>query len=136
MIIDVKTKFYNIIKDLGYTIYDNPYTIDGERRQLPYCQIRTNNIKRTMFQKNFINAVEFKVDMWSKYSGEKEILEMEKKIAGSLQKLYELDPVVFVTEKSFKILDDKSTGAVMKHAIAVYDIALEGKETNDGNTNN
>ena len=136
MIIDVKTKFYNIIKDLGYTIYDNPYTIDGQRRHLPYCQIRTNNIKRAMFQQNFINAVEFKVDMWSKYSGEKEILEMEKKIAGSLEKLYELDPVVFVIEKSFKILDDKSTGAVMKHAIAVYDIALEGKETNDGNTNN
>ena len=50
MIIDVKTKFYNIIKDLGYTIYDNPYTIDGQRRHLPYCQIKTNNIKRTMFQ--------------------------------------------------------------------------------------
>ena len=136
MIIDVKTKFYNIIKDLGCAIYDNPYAIDGERRHLPYCQIRTNNIKRTMFQQNFINAVEFKVDMWSKYSGEKEILEMEKKIAESLEKLYELDPVVFVIEKSFRILDDKSTGAVMKHAIAVYDIALEGKETNDGNTNN
>ena len=63
MIIDVKTKFYNIIKDLGYTIYDNPYTIDGKRRHLPYCQIRTNNIKRAMFQQNFINTVEFKVDI-------------------------------------------------------------------------
>lgn len=133
MVEELKTKFYSIIEGLGYTVYDNPYLIEGRNRNLPYVQIRTQNINRVVYHTSFVNAVQFKIDFWSKYSGEKEMLDMEQKVADALSQLYELDSVVFVAETRFQILDDKSTGTVMKHGIGIYQVALAGKETEDGN---
>lgn len=128
MIQELKTKIYSLLSDLGYQTYDNPYTIEIKNRKLPYVQIRTADVNRLPFRGCFMNAVEFKIDVWSKYNGEKEVLEIENQVAAIAQQLYELDYVSFVSEKSCQILDDKTTGPVLKHMIMTWEIVLQGKE--------
>lgn len=128
MVQELKTKFYSLLNELGYQTYDNPYTIEIKNRKLPYIQIRTADIERINRRDSFLNAVQFKIDVWSKYPGEKEVLEIEQKIATAAKGLYDLDAVVFISEKSCYIIDDKSLGPVMKHMVLTWDVVLQGQE--------
>ena len=121
MLANLKSQFYSLIKGLGYNITDNA----EYKEQFPWLMLRTNGY-RTMnsFNVNISSAV-LVLDIFSTYSGEKEIIEIVENIGEHLKELQDNNPdIMFAYQKSLKILDDKSTGPVRKHGVAVYEFLL------------
>lgn len=121
MLANLKTQFYSLIKGLGYNITDNA----EYKEQFPWLMLRTNGY-RTMnsFNVNISSAV-LVLDIFSTYSGEKEIIEIVEDIGAHLKELQDNNPeVMFAYQKTMKILDDKSTGPVRKHGVVVYEFLL------------
>ena len=121
MLANLKSQFYSLIKGLGYNITDNA----EYKEQFPWLMLRTNGY-RTMnsFNVNISSAV-LVLDIFSSYSGEKEIIEIVENIGEHLKELQDNNPdIMFAYQKSLKILDDKSTGPVRKHGVVVYEFLL------------
>ena len=121
MLANLKSQFYSLIKGLGYNITDNA----EYKEQFPWLMLRTNGY-RTMnsFNVNISSAV-LVLDIFSTYSGEKEIIEIVEHIGEHLKELQDNNPdIMFAYQKSLKILDDKSTGPVRKHGVVVYEFLL------------
>lgn len=121
MLANLKSQFYSLIKGLGYNITDNA----EYKEQFPWLMLRTNGY-RTMnsFNVNISSAV-LVLDIFSTYSGEKEIIEIVENIGGHLKELQDNNPdIMFAYQKTLKILDDKSTGPVRKHGVVVYEFLL------------
>ena len=121
MLAKLKSQFYSLIKGLGYNITDNA----EYKEQFPWLMLRTNGY-RTMnsFNVNISSAV-LVLDIFSTYSGEKEIIEIVDNIGEHLKELQDNNPeVMFAYQKTMKILDDKSTGPVRKHGVVVYEFLL------------
>lgn len=121
MLAKLKSQFYSLIKGLGYNITDNA----EYKEQFPWLMLRTNGY-RTMnsFNVNISSAV-LVLDIFSTYSGEKEIIEIVENISEHLKELQDNNPdIMFAYQKSLKILDDKSTGPVRKHGVVVYEFLL------------
>lgn len=121
MLANLKSQFYSLIKGLGYNITDNA----EYKEQFPWLMLRTNGY-RTMnsFNVNISSAV-LVLDIFSTYSGEKEIIEIVENIGEHLKELQDNNPdIMFAYQKSLKILDDKSTGPVRKHGVVVYEFLL------------
>ena len=76
MLANLKSQFYSLIKGLGYNITDNA----EYKEQFPWLMLRTNGY-RTMnsFNVNISSAV-LVLDIFSTYSGEKEIIEIVENI--------------------------------------------------------
>lgn len=121
MLANLKSQFYSLIKGLGYNITDNA----EYKEQFPWLMLRTNGY-RTMnsFNVNISSAV-LVLDIFSTYSGEKEIIEIVENIGEHIKELQDNNPdIMFAYQKSLKILDDKSTGPVRKHGVVVYEFLL------------
>ena len=121
MLAKLKSQFYSLIKGLGYNITDNA----EYKEQFPWLMLRTNGY-RTMnsFNVNISSAV-LVLDIFSTYSGEKEIIEIVDNIGEHLKELQDNNPeVMFAYQKTMKILDDKSTGPVRKHGVVIYEFLL------------
>lgn len=121
MLANLKSQFYSLIKGLGYNITDNA----EYKEQFPWLMLRTNGY-RTMnsFNVNISSAV-LVLDIFSTYSGEKEIIEIVENIGEHLKELQDNNPdIMFAYQKTLKILDDKSTGPVRKHGIVTYEFLL------------
>lgn len=121
MLAKLKSQFYSLIKGLGYNITDNA----EYKEQFPWLMLRTNGY-RTMnsFNVNISSAI-LVLDIFSTYSGEKEIIEIVENIGEHLKELQDNNPdIMFAYQKSLKILDDKSTGPVRKHGVVVYEFLL------------
>ena len=121
MLANLKSQFYSLIKGLGYNITDNA----EYKEQFPWLMLRTNGY-RTMnsFNVNISSAV-LVLDIFSTYSGEKEIIEIVENIGEHLKELQDNNPdIMFAYQKTLKILDDKSTGPVRKHGVVVYEFLL------------
>lgn len=121
MLANLKTQFYSLIKGLGYNITDNA----EYKEQFPWLMLRTNGY-RTMnsFNVNISSAV-LVLDIFSAYSGEKEIIEIVENIGEHLKELQDNNPdIMFAYQKTLKILDDKSTGPVRKHGVVIYEFLL------------
>ena len=126
MLTKIKTKLYDILStDLSYNVMDNPY--ENQERTFPYVMLTLGNVVRDILKNNaFQNKIRFKIDIFSDYDGEKEVLEMEQAIFEKINKLYDIPEVTYVRESSFKIIDDKSTGTVKKHGVIQYTIITSG----------
>lgn len=123
MINKIKVKLFDILsKDLGYNVVDNPER--GEN--FPCVFLKLGNTTRDIFRNNFRFQIKFKIDIFSNYDGEKEILEMESAIFDAIQSLYEIDGVTYVRQSDFRILDDKSTSVMRKHGIITLSIVSTG----------
>ena len=121
MLANLKSQFYSLIKGLGYNITDNA----EYKEQFPWLMLRTNGY-RTMnsFNVNISSAV-LVLDIFSTYSGEKEIIEIVENIGEHLKELQDNNPdIMFAYQKTLKILDDKSTGPVRKHGVVTYAFLL------------
>lgn len=137
MINKIKVKLFDILsKDLGYNVVDNPER--GE--SFPCVFLKLGNTTRDIFRNNFRFQIKFKIDIFSNYDGEKEILEMESAIFEAIQSLYEIDGVTYVRQSDFRILDDKSTSVMRKHGIITLSIVSTGmveevEDEQDSSTN-
>lgn len=134
LVLYIKTKLYQIISSLGYNITDRAQ--GEETNTFPFLKLTLSNLQRDYFQNNFLYTIRYKLDIFSTYEGEKEILEIEESIAQHLKELYDIPGVTYIRESDCKILDDKSTGVVMKHGIISYTIKSAGgaKEINEQNS--
>ena len=82
----LKQKLYSILsEELEYNVMDNPY--ETEERTFPYLLLTLQDTQRERQKNNNIMKIRFKIDIFSNYSGEKEILEMESAIYNAIQQL-------------------------------------------------
>ena len=76
---ELKTQIYNILTvDLGYNVTDNPYK--QEPKSFPCVFLTLSSTNRDLRKKVYWFKHIFKIDIFSDYDGEKEILEMEEAI--------------------------------------------------------
>lgn len=122
MVSELKSNFFQMIKDLGYFITDNRnYT----KKEYPWLLLRLTNDQFIQSNDIFSHRVVLTLDIFSTYSGEKEILEIVDNIAQNLRAFQNKHPeILFVFQKSCKIIDDKETGPVKKHGIISYEFML------------
>ena len=91
----------------------------------PQVFLRTSNIKRIYYQGISAINVSFTLDLFSKYSGEKEILDLEQEISTIARNLVDTnDFIMGMGLRSCLIQDDDSTGINIKHGILIYDFVL------------
>lgn len=91
----------------------------------PQVFLRTSNIKRIYYQGISAINVSFTLDLFSKYSGEKEILDLEQQISTIARNLVDTnDFIMGMGLRSCLIQDDDSTGINIKHGILIYDFVL------------
>ena len=126
----IKVKFFDILtNDLKYHVIDHPQK--EKNKQFPCVFLKIQKVSRDFFKNNFRIQVNIKIDIFSNYDGEKEILEMEEAIFAAAQALYDVVGVTYVRQSDFRILDDKSTAVVRKHGIISYSIISAGKVEED-----
>ena len=91
----------------------------------PQVFLRTSNIKRIYYQGVSAINVSFTLDLFSKYSGEKEILDLEQEISTIARNLVDTnDFIMGMGLRSCLIQDDDSTGINIKHGILIYHFVL------------
>lgn len=136
IVTEIKKKFYDILTNLGYTVTDNRESIN-EEAPFPHVLLRISTGSRDRIKDVTMNKLRFTIDIFSEYNGEAEILEMEEKVFDATKAIYDIDHVIYVQESSFRIIDDKSTGVVMKHGILNYLVITGGieQEVEDEQTN-
>ena len=129
MLLEIKQEIFNMLQnELGYRVTDNPYQQELEEI-FPTVFFTLSNANRVNVKNNgFICNFTFKIDIFSEYNGEKEIILMEEDIAALIPELMErFEYIMGVSENSFKILDDKSTSVVRKHGVILYSITAAGQ---------
>lgn len=121
MIIELKEKFYKLVKNLGYNITDNgDYT-----ESFPWLMLKTQNDQAFYTYDICYHRVILTIDIFSSYSGEKEILNIVSNITENLNKFQNENPeILYAFQSSCRIIDDKATGPVKKHGIVNYDFLI------------
>ena len=121
MISKVKTELYNLIKELGYNITDN-----GDfHEDFPWLMLKTSGATAFQTMDTAYTTIVFSLDIFSTYSGEKEILAIIDNITSHLNNLLKIDKsIIYIQQTSTKILGDKATGPVRKHGIVNYSIIV------------
>ena len=121
MISKVKTELYNLIKELGYNITDN-----GDfHEDFPWLMLKTSGATAFQTMDTAYTTIVFSLDIFSTYSGEKEILAIIDNITSHLNDLLKIDKsIIYIQQTSTKILGDKATGPVRKHGIVNYSIIV------------
>ena len=121
MISKVKTELYNLIKELGYNITDN-----GDfHEDFPWLMLKTSGATAFQTMDTSYTTIVFSLDIFSTYSGEKEILAIIDNITNHLNDLLKIDKsIIYIQQTSTKILGDKATGPVRKHGIVNYSVIV------------
>ena len=121
----IKERFYSLVKGLNYNITDNGTYSEN----FPWLMLRLGNATNLNTFNLRVNAVSLTLDIFSTYNGELEIIDIVEDITAHLNDLIkEMPELLYAYQKTFKILDDKSTGPVRKHGIVVYDFLLGQSE--------
>jgi hypothetical protein len=129
MLEKLKTDFYSMITELGFNVSDNR---NFETGNSPWLILRTNGYERIHSLGLRMSKIVLVLDIFSQYNGEREIIWAIDKIADKLEDfLAQHQEVLFCHQKTVKILDDKATGPVRKHGVAVYEFMV-GIDVNTG----
>lgn len=132
MLSQIKQEFYSILdNNLEYDIRDYALIDDSEAAIFPQVFLKLETVTRDKIHDIFKYQMRFKIDIYSNYVGEKEIMDLEAKIFSLSQQLYNNPNVTYVRESGFRILDDKSTGSILKHGIINYQVIVAGMEVED-----
>ena len=122
MLEKLKTDFYAMIADFGYNVSDNRNFETGNG---PWLVLRSNGYQRVHSVGLRMSKITLVLDIFSQYSGEREIIQVIDKIADNLEEFLVQHPeVLFCHQKSMKILDDKATGPVRKHGVVSYEFLM------------
>lgn len=121
MVERLKQVFYTALSENNIDLRDTKNFAEA----FPQVFLRTSNIKRIYYQGVSAINVSFTLDLFSKYSGEKEILDLEQKISTIARNLVDTnDFIMGMGLRSCLIQDDDSTGINIKHGILIYDFVL------------
>lgn len=138
MLEKLKSQFYSLLKELGYNITDHA----EYKENFPWLMLRTNGYTAFRSFNTNISNITLTLDIFSTYSGEKEIIEIVENIESHLSELRQNNPeVLYCYQKTMKILDDKATGPVRKHGVITYEFLMGygvefDKEVPDNGTEN
>lgn len=121
MVERLKQVFYTALSENNIDLRDTKNFAEA----FPQVFLRTSNIKRIYYQGISAINVSFTLDLFSKYSGEKEILDLEQQISTIARNLVDTnDFIMGMGLRSCLIQDDDSTGINIKHGILIYDFVL------------
>lgn len=121
MVERLKQAFYTALSENNIDLRDTKNFAEA----FPQVFLRTSNIKRIYYQGVSAINVSFTLDLFSKYSGEKEILDLEQEISTIARNLVDTnDFIMGMGLRSCLIQDDDSTGINIKHGILIYDFVL------------
>lgn len=121
MVQQLKTDLCSLVRGLGYNITDNGAYVES----FPWLMVRLGAYNRADSFDTRIDNIVFAIDIFSKYKGEKEILDISENITNHIQELRTNNPnIIFIMQKDLKILDDNKTGIVKKHGVLTYSFLL------------
>lgn len=121
MVERLKQVFYTALSENNIDLRDTKNFAEA----FPQVFLRTSNIKRIYYQGVSAINVSFTLDLFSKYPGEKEILDLEHRISTIARNLVDTnDFIMGMGLRSCLIQDDDSTGINIKHGILIYDFVL------------
>ena len=121
MVERLKQVFYTALSENNIDLRDTKNFAEA----FPQVFLRTSNIKRIYYQGVSAINVSFTLDLFSKYSGEKEILDLEQQISTIARNLVDTnDFIMGMGLRSCLIQDDDSTGININHGILIYDFVL------------
>lgn len=130
MVQKMKTELCSLVRELGYNITDNGAYVE----KFPWLMVRLGNHTRIETFDTRIDGITLTIDIFSKYKGEKEILDIVEDITNHIQKIRKDNPeVMYIAQKSLKILDDNKTGIVKKHGVLSYQFLLSSNPEEDEN---
>lgn len=136
MVQKLKTDLCALVKSLGYNITDNGAYVE----KFPWLMARLGAYQRIDVRDTRADAITIVIDIFSTYKGEKEILDIAENITNHIWELRNDNPaIMFVAQKDLKIMDDKKTGPVKKHAVLTYQFFLSttlGEEDANGSSGN
>lgn len=113
----IKKTIKEIVNQQGYEIADNGF----RRDQFPVLMLRLSNQTEAHTKDLSFEVFDFIIDVFSTYSGEKEINDIKEKITSPiLDTCNALPNVMSSALRTYKILDDNSTGPVRKHGVLSY----------------
>lgn len=132
MVQKIKIDLCSLVRKLGYNIADNGAYSDS----LPRLQARLGAYNRMDAFDTRIDNITMVIDIFSKYKGEKEILDIAENITNHIQELKtDNSNIIYIMQKDLKILDDNSTGVIKKHGVLIYTFLLsstvEEEDTTD-----
>lgn len=121
MVQKIKTELCSLVRELGYNITDNGAYVEN----FPWLMARVTSHSRADTLDVRTDVVAITIDIFSKYKGEKEILEITENIANHIQSIRENNPeIMYIAQRNLKILDDNKTGPVKKHGVLTYQFIL------------
>ena len=132
MVQKIKTDLCSLVRELGYNITDNGAYVEN----FPWLMVRLGGYNRAHAHDTRIDGITLVIDIFSKYKGEKEILDIVDNITNHIWDLKENNPnIMYVMQKDLKILDDNKTGPIKKHGVLTYWFLLSSsigeEDTND-----
>lgn len=121
MVQKIKTDLCSLVRELGYNITDNGAYVEN----FPWLMVRLGAYSRADAANVRIDNITLIIDIFSKYKGEKEILDIVENITDNIWNLKKDNPkLMYVMQKDLKILDDNATGPVKKHGVVTYQFLL------------
>ena len=121
MVQKIKTDLCSLVRGLGYNITDNGAYVEN----FPWLMVRLGAYSRADATNVRIDSITLIIDIFSKYKGEKEILDIVENITDNIWNLKKDNPkLIYVMQKDLKILDDNATGPVKKHGVLTYQFLL------------
>lgn len=131
MLTAIKEQFYNLLKSLGYKVTDN----GTYKEDFPWLMLTTGNYQSSVSLDIRYDIITLKLDIFSTYNGEKEIIQISENIVNHLQDLRKNNPdITAITQKKMTIIGDKETGPVRKHGILTYQfLVTSGLDLEDNN---
>ena len=123
----LKQRLFQLLHDeLQWNVSDNMDALRAQR-EFPAVQIKLSHSTKDLIKTAFKETIRFKIDIFSTYDGEKEIIEMEEALISNLPKMYDVAGLVYIRESGFRIMADKSTGVEMKHGIITLQFNCAGQ---------
>ena len=128
MVSKLKTAFCGLLKELGYNFSDNA----SYETALPWLKMRTSGHRRQNTFDCRYDIITLTIDVFSAYTGEKEILEIAENIGNHMDDMKNILPgIMYVEQLSHHILDDNSKGPIKKHGVLNYRFMMVSPEVKE-----
>lgn len=112
------------------TVLDkNVYDVGAyhDENEFPYLKLRLNHLRASHAKDTVIMNVIFTLDLFSKYTGEQEIIEMVDDLINSLPEFIQANSfITYCYLSRLQIVDDNETGTLRKHGIANFSFLITG----------
>ena len=131
----IKKQLYNLLsQDLGYNVKD--YAEDNTEESFPIVKLSLSNMTRDRYKNSSVEyRIRYRIDIFSDYDGEAEILDMEESIFHKITDLYKIKGVTQISNSEVHIIDDNSTGVMRKHGVILYSFIIAGEEVQESDEN-